>query len=59
MKVLTDNATSVHSANNMGGCISLSCNSELRKIWDWVIMRNNFIMPARILGIMNIEADAE
>ena len=59
MKVLTDNATAVHSANNMGGCISLACNSELRKIWGWVIMRNNFIMPAHILGIMNIEAEAE
>lgn len=34
LKVLTDNATAVHSVNNMGSCKSLSCDAGVRIILD-------------------------
>ena len=59
LKVLTDNTTAVHSVNNMSSCKSLICDLEVRKIWEWATMRNNFITAAHIPGILNVEADAE
>ena len=43
----------------MGSFKSLSCYSEERKIWDWAIMRNNFITTVHIPSIMNVVTDAE
>ena len=43
----------------MGSCKSVSCDTEVRKIWDWAIERNNFLTATRIPGILNVEADAE
>ena len=57
VKVLTGNTTAVHSVNNMSSCKSLSRGSEVRKIWNLVIMRNNFKTATHIPGIMNVEAD--
>ena len=55
----TDNTTGVHGINNMGSCKSVSCDTEVRKIWDLAIERNNFLTATRIPGILNVEADAE
>lgn len=54
-----DNTTAVHSVNNMDSCKSLLWDSEVRKIWDWTIMRNSFIMAAHTTSIMYFETDAE
>ena len=43
----------------MGSCKSVSCDTEVRKIWDWAIERNNFLTATHIPGILNVEADAE
>ena len=59
LKVLIDNTTAVHSVNYMGSCKSLLCDLEVRKIWEWATMRNNFATAAHIPGILNVEADAE
>ena len=59
IKILTDNTTAVHDINNMGSCKSVSCDTEVRKIWDWAIERNNFLTATHIPGILNVEADAE
>lgn len=43
----------------MDSCKSLLWDSEVRKIWDWTIMRNSFIMAAHTTSIMYFETDAE
>ena len=48
IKILTDNSTAVHGINNMGSCESASCDTEVRKIWDWAIERNNFLTATHI-----------
>ena len=59
IQILTDNTTAVHGINNMGSCKSVSCDTEVRKIQDWTIERNNFLTATHIPGILNVEADAE
>ena len=59
IKFLTENTTAVHGINNMGSCKSVSCDTEVRKIWDWTIERNNFLTATHISGILDIDADAE
>ena len=59
IKISTDNTTAVHGINNMGSCKSVSCETEVRKIWDWTIERNNFLTAAHIPGNLNVEVDAE
>ena len=39
--------------------MTISSDLEVRKIWEWATMRNNFITAAHIPGILNVEADAE
>ena len=51
IKILTDNTTTVHIINDMGICRSISCDTEVRKIWDWAIERNNFLSATHIPGI--------
>ena len=55
----TDNTTAIHGINNMGSCKSVSCDTEVRKIWDWAIESNNFLTATHIPEILNVEADAE
>ena len=43
----------------MGSCKWLSCDSEVRKVLSWAIIRNDFITAAHIPGIMNVEANVE
>ena len=48
IKILTDNTTVVHGIKNMDSCKSVSCDTEVRKIWDWAIERNNFLTATHI-----------
>lgn len=59
LNIPTDNTTAVHSVSNMGRCKSLSCELDMRKIWGWTVMNNNFVTTAHIQGIMNVETDAK
>ena len=42
-----------------GSCNSVPCDTEVKKIWDWAIERNNFLTATHIPGILNVQADAE
>lgn len=53
IKILTDNTTATHGIKNMGSCKSVSCDNEMRKIWEWALKRGNFITAAHIPGVLN------
>ena len=57
IKVLSDNMTAVAYVKNMGGTHSLACLNEARKIWEWAIEHDNWLTPAFIPGVDNVEAD--
>ena len=57
LNVLNDNTTVVHPVSNMGSCKSLSCDLEVKKIWSWNNMSNNFETAAHVPNIMNVEED--
>ena len=59
IKILTDNTTAVNGINNMVICKSVSCDTEVRKIWDWATERNNFLTATHIPGILIEDSDAE
>ena len=56
IKVLTDNTTTMAYINGMGGKIQ-SCHSIARKIWEWAIARNIWLVCSFIPGKCNTEAD--
>ena len=59
IKILTDNTTAVDGINNMVSCKSVSCDTEVRQIWDWATERNNFLTATHIPGILIEDSDAE
>ena len=59
IKILSDNTIAACAINNMGSCISLLCDQEVRRIWSWVIERDTFITAAHIPGVFNEYADKE
>ena len=56
IKIMSDNSTTVHYINNMGGR-KLDCNTVARKIWEWAIERNIWLSCSYIPGKDNCEAD--
>lgn len=56
IKVLTDNTTALTYIANMGGKVN-SCNMIARKIWDWAIARDIWLISAFIPGKQNCKAD--
>lgn len=34
VKILTDDTTATHGIKNMGSCKFVSCDNEMRKIWE-------------------------
>lgn len=59
IRVMSDNTTTVCYINNMGGSKSRPCNTIARKIWDFVISKNNTISAAHLPGKQNQLADKE
>ena len=56
IKVMSDNTTCVAYISNMGGKI-VTCNEIARKIWEWAIERNIWLVCSHIPGKENTEAD--
>ena len=56
IKVLTDNTTALTYITNMGGKVN-SCNVIARKIWEWAIQRDIWLISAFIPGKLNSKAD--
>ena len=40
-----------------GGTHSVKCNTIARLIWEWAIKTDNYLLPAHIPGLDNVEAD--
>jgi ribonuclease HI len=59
IKIMTDNTTAVSAIKKQGSTKSESCNTIGRKIWFWAVTQNNWLTPAHIPGIENVEADEE
>ena len=53
VKILTDDTTATHGIKNMGSCKFVSCDNEMRKIWEWAVKRGNFITAAHIPDVLN------
>jgi len=56
---MSDNTTTVCYINNMGGSKSRSCNEISRKIWNFALHKNNFLIAAHLPGNQNVLADRE
>ena len=58
IKVMSDNSTTVHYINNMGGR-KTRCNQIARCIWEWAIQRDIWLIATFIPGKLNTQADKE
>ena len=56
IKIMTDNKTTMTYINNMGGKMQ-GCFDISRRIWEWAIERDLWLISAFIPGKYNIEAD--
>jgi len=54
-----DNTTAVAHIDNMGGSNSLKLTCLALKMWDWSIMRDNWISAVHLAGKLNVRADAQ
>ena len=57
IKLYMDNMTAVAYIRKMGGTHSVKCNAVARLIWEWAIKTDNYLLPAHIPGVDNVEAD--
>ena len=56
VKVLTDNSTAVSYVASMGGKMQ-QCHNVARRIWEWAIERQIWLIASFIPGKFNVEAD--
>ena len=59
IKVLVDNTATVGAINNMGSSKSVSLDRNIKAVWGWVLMNDNWITASHIPGILNVDADKE
>ena len=57
VKILSDSTTAVSYINNFGGIKSNDCNAISKKIWEWCVDHDIWLICAHIPGIDNVEAD--
>ena len=57
IRVWSDSFTGVKYINARGGIHSEECNKIAYQIWEWALVRNNFISAVHIPGVKNKEAD--
>ena len=57
IRIQSDNTTTIAYITEMGGCHSAACNSVAQDIWDWAILRHNWLSASFIPGKQNVTAD--
>ena len=59
IRIRSDNTTTVHYINEMGGSRSYKCNLLAIQIWQWAIERQLWLSVEHVAGVLNQEADSE
>ena len=59
IRVKSDNSTTVHYINEMGGSKSYKCNLTAIQIWQWAIERHIWLSIEHVAGALTQEADFE
>ena len=57
IRIQSDNTTAIAYITEMGECHSAACNSVAQDIWDWAILRHNWLSASFIPGKQNVPAD--
>jgi hypothetical protein len=57
VRIYSDNMTTVASLRKQGSIRSMPCHKIARRIWEFMLERDNWISVAHLAGVKNVEAD--
>jgi hypothetical protein len=57
VRIYSDNMTTVASLRKQGSVRSMTCHEIARRIWEFMLERDNWISVAHLAGVKNVEAD--